>query len=154
DETPAVVTRLKKHPAMLAVIARVVEEQAAFIQQRLEAALAADVEASAEFSRLWAGNKQRPLRHRLHAVSRFLEGRKKSLSPGLAHAAEREVERALARNDDLTHLWADLLSDAARLRSVFAEHPAAPSDRELERALEWCHRRCSLVLGHQEHAEE
>jgi DNA helicase-2/ATP-dependent DNA helicase PcrA len=64
------------------------------------------------------------------------------------------VDRAFARSADVTHLWIDVLTDRTRLQAAFTRHQGAPSEREVDRALEWCRRRCQLLLSEQERKAE
>src|SRR5690606_7561259 len=74
DETPALVTRLKKHPAMLkAVDERVALEETKIEQALLRAVAQEDPGVREAASRAWSGTRSRPTTHRLHALSRWVE---------------------------------------------------------------------------------
>lgn len=159
DETPAVVTRVKKHPAMLAVLRDYVANLSDQFQVALLATLKNNPAAQETFARSWQRQIGGPLAHRLHGALRWSkEGGDQdgsvTLSTRERHAFQREVDLALSRTADITHLWIDVVTDRARLRAAFARHPTPPSEREIDRALDWCRRRCSLVLNEEERLAE
>ncbi|HTV20524.1 MAG TPA: hypothetical protein VMG12_17695, partial [Polyangiaceae bacterium] len=73
DDTPSVVTRLKKHPAMLRAIDDHVEQLAAAIEGRLATALADDGEIKDQAIAELRASRGRPLAHRLHALSSWVD---------------------------------------------------------------------------------
>jgi DNA helicase II / ATP-dependent DNA helicase PcrA len=155
DETPAVVTRLKKHPAMLSLLRRYVEDQAKAVEAQLQSLLQGHAELPELLRTAWAQSEKQPLLHRLGAVRQWLSQQRHLLSRSQQHSVERELERAAERFSDLRHIWAELLTDRNRLLAALAEHPQQSfSPRELSRALEWCQRRCLLVLAEDEHKLE
>jgi DNA helicase II / ATP-dependent DNA helicase PcrA len=155
DETPSVVTRLKKHPALLEVITQYADDLERDIEQRLRSALSEKGELLARVLNTWDSSNKRPLAHRAHALARWLERNANSLAIGERHAVEREAERALQLSSDLVHAWVDVLTSKRRLQAAVAHTPQHPfNDRELNRALEWCQRRCSALLSHLELTEE
>lgn len=156
DETPAVVTRLKKHPAMMVLIRNYVADQAQTIETRLQRVLdGATAELLEQLSSAWRASRSRPLQHRLHAVLAWADRHRQALTTGQFHAVEREVERALERHQDLRHVWAELLTDRRRLEAAFLQRKErALNERELMRALEWCQRRCAAVLAEDERRQE
>jgi DNA helicase-2/ATP-dependent DNA helicase PcrA len=98
DETPAVVTRVKKHPAMLALIREYVANLADQVKEALCGALATNPLAVATFERAWQRGAASPLAYRLHAAMRWVkEGGGGDgavvLSPRERHAFTREVDR-------------------------------------------------------------
>ncbi|HEX3594638.1 MAG TPA: hypothetical protein VHU80_06040, partial [Polyangiaceae bacterium] len=74
DETPPVVTRMKKHPAMLHAMNKYVEQIAARIEQKL--AESVDRNYPEEWRKnmvtAWRSTSSQPLTHRLHALLRWL----------------------------------------------------------------------------------
>jgi DNA helicase II / ATP-dependent DNA helicase PcrA len=155
EETPSVVTRVKKHAAMLTLIREVVAAQTAAVRARLCGALSQKPELAEELGRTFDQGTTRPLQYRLHGIARWLDDHRGEVGAGAAHAVGREVDRALERNQDLSHWWADLLTDRPRLKAAFTRYgERVPSERELDRALDWCYRRCSLAISTQERKEE
>src|SRR5262245_42134985 len=72
DNTPSIVTRLKKHPAMLKVVASYVASLARRAQTELEKALANDGESGARAIAQFAAGAERPLAHRCHGLTTFV----------------------------------------------------------------------------------
>jgi DNA helicase-2/ATP-dependent DNA helicase PcrA len=149
ENTPSVVTRLKKHPAMLRAVAAHVETLARRTHAELEKALESDGETGARALAGWNAGAARPLAHRAHALTAFVASDAgKALSTNARVALERIAGRALAASRDVPSAWAELLTDKAALRKIFDEH--APGDftpGELERAHAWCASRATLVLA-------
>jgi DNA helicase II / ATP-dependent DNA helicase PcrA len=133
EDTPSVVTRLKKHPAMLRVVDAYVSEVAAELETELGQALPAAAE-------LWRKNAGRPLAHRLHAVAALAEGEAaRSLSTDQRVALERVTKNGLRRTRDVVGAWADLLSDRKALGAWLAEFaPGEFSAGALDRAHAYC----------------
>jgi DNA helicase-2/ATP-dependent DNA helicase PcrA len=149
DDTPAVVTRLKKHPAMLDLIDRHVASVGAEFDRELNDALSGDA-AAAPVLEAWNKGKQRVPAHRLHALSTLLEGPAgQALSSNARISLERLVKRGLETVRDVFGHFAELFSDRTAITKHFAE--LAPSDfqsGELSRAITWCEARISEVLEH------
>jgi DNA helicase II / ATP-dependent DNA helicase PcrA len=158
EETPGVVTRLKKHPAMLRAIDAFVARRDADVETELEQALdrAAD-EASAKTLRdLWRASADRPAAHRAHALLSFAQGeRAKSLPVDLRVWVERIAKAAQAQARDVVSAWAELLTDRDALASAFERHaPGAFSAGELGRAHAWCVARVAATVNVVEAAAE
>ena len=152
ENTPSVVTRLKKHPAMLKAIDAHVELLAKRCQDELEKALAGEGEAGARALAAFVGKPgaaPRPLAHRAHALTAFSAGEAgKALSTNGRVAIERIAGRALADARDVPSAWADVLTDKAALRKILDEHaPGAFTPGELERAHAWCAKNSSAILA-------
>lgn len=155
DETPPVVTRLKKNPLMLSLVARYARDQADEVEQALLEAAGKHEELRDSVKVAWQATRSKPLAHRAHGLKRWLEQHGTRLSVGERHSMNRVSERALFRSTDLVSAWVDLLTDEGRMRACFAERPElAPNDREFARATEWCRQRCSAVLREIEEGEE
>ena len=163
QDTPAVVTRLKKHPAMLGVIRAYQQEVAANFQQRFTAIFTKEnLRERAE--RNWNGSRGKALTHRLHALKSWLS--REGSGVATSHALEREIERCLRQTADLVTAWSDILTDEKRIHTALNDFykreglNAESSDRrylnprELARALEWCEQRVSLVAQAQDLKEE
>jgi DNA helicase-2/ATP-dependent DNA helicase PcrA len=149
EETPAVVTRLKKHPAMLRAIDAHAARIASRIEARVEEALgsAAD-EASVRVVRAALAGADKPVAHRAFALLSLVQGeRGKALPVDVRVRLERVATEGLREARDVVGAWADLLSDREALARVFAEHaPGAFSDAELGRAHAWCSSRIGDLL--------
>ncbi len=155
EETPPIVTRLKKNPLMLRLVERVVSDFEAELERGLQTAAGSRADLQEATKNAFAATKGRPLAHRAHGLRRWLERNTERLSPSEQHAVERVIERGLAKASDLMSAWVDLLTDTSRMQSCFAERPdLALSERELSRAMEWCRARCTAVLTEADQREE
>lgn len=151
EDTPPLVTRLKKHPAMLSAIDRYVDALALRIEQRLAAAI--DRNYPDEW-RTWVVEAFRktagqPLAHRLYAIERWVASEPAAaLSSFAKHAVERVASTELRDARDVVAAWSELLTDRSLLDAAFAAHsPGDFSSAELDRALEWCTHRCMLAIA-------
>jgi DNA helicase II / ATP-dependent DNA helicase PcrA len=153
DDTPNVVTRLKKHPAMLRAIDDHVEELAIAFEERLAAALRDDP-ATVEAARaVLAANRARPLAHRLHALSAWVERR--GPTGRSLNVLEREIRRGLVTARDVVGAWSELITDKVALgRAADAYAPGQFSPSELTQAHEWCAAQTARVLLEIEQAQE
>jgi DNA helicase-2/ATP-dependent DNA helicase PcrA len=151
EDTPPIVTRLKKHPAMLAAVERYVDSVAARIEQRLAAAI--DRNYPAEW-RTWVveafkKTAGQPMAFRLFAVERWAKSEEAApLSSFAKHAIERVVSTELRDVRDVVAAWSELLTDRKLLEAALEAHsPGDFSAGELDRALEWCTHRCMLAIA-------
>src|SRR6185503_7511052 len=134
DETPAAVSKLKKSPAMLGLIAdRVAELEAEVLRTMLEAA-AHDPSARALLERAWREAGKLALGLRLDALARWL-GTEKALAQPVRRAIQTAVSRFGRSLVDVITLWSELLTDERRVRAAFAKYaPDELSEGELEQA--------------------
>jgi DNA helicase-2/ATP-dependent DNA helicase PcrA len=128
-EPPDQVSRVKKHPAMLALLERWCERQAEGIGTELAGLSAA---ALAEWNRLAA----RPLVPRLAGLASF--AKKAELEPNVRVALEGATKRWKKRADDCVLDWAELLTDPAALAEGFAGTDVTA--RDIERLVAWMRR--------------
>lgn len=155
DETPSVVTRLKKSPLMLDVVDRYVEDCVQETHRELETAAGSHEELRQAVADAFSATSGRPLMYRVHGLRRWVERNADRLSVAERHALDRTVERALHRASDLMHAWVDVLTDTRRIATcVAARKELAPSERELSRALEWCRTHCNAVLREVDRQED
>ncbi len=152
EDTPTVVTRLKKHPAMLQAVDRHVET----IADRLEAELTAAAGGATEPLRIWKRAVDRALVQRLHALKSWLGGPEaRQLATDQRVALEGVVKRGIEQARDVITHFSDLLTDREALGSVFAKHaPGALSAAELDRAHAWCTARIAEILAELEERED
>ncbi|MEP7049227.1 MAG: 3'-5' exonuclease [Pseudomonadota bacterium] len=138
DDTPSVVTRLKKHPAMLQAIDAHVCALAQQFEQELALALGADPEAPNVLA-TWKAAEGRPLGHRLHALIALAEADSSRLTRDARVGVERVARAALKDARDVTANWAELLSDRTQLGAYFGKFaPGAFTEGELDRVHAWC----------------
>lgn len=138
SETPAIVSRVKKHPALLGLLAEAVAEEA--VAARDELLAAAHEEATrGELERVWSGLGERAPLSRLQGVGRWLRS-EAALALG---AAERQrIELALQRGRrrlrDVRTLHAEVLSDEGRLRRALpSEGEDAVTPGQIAQVVAW-----------------
>ena len=128
-EPPDQVSRVKKHPALLALLERWVERQAAAIGVELAAI---SEPALAEWNRL----VRRALVPRLGALASYVK--KAELDAPVRVALEGLIKRWKKRGDDCVLDWAELLTDPAALAEGFAGSDVTP--RDIDRLVGWVRR--------------
>jgi len=136
-EPPDQVARIKKHPALLRILERWVEQQAAQIGAELaQTAGAMAATALAEWKRL----ATRALVPRLSGFASWLK--KAELEPNVRVALEGVTKRWKKRADDCVLDWAELLTDPVFLAEGFAAGSAAGDVKksEIERVVSWMRR--------------
>src|SRR5690606_40259584 len=114
DDTPGVVTRLKKHPAML----RLIDERVTATARLTENVLTelARKEPAVEAARTaWLATETRPLVHRVASLRSWLTASASQLTPMTRNILSRELDKAEERARDVVGLWADLLTDRTLL---------------------------------------
>jgi DNA helicase-2/ATP-dependent DNA helicase PcrA len=148
DDTPSVVTRLKKHPAMLRAIDAHVAALAKQFEAEIVLALGEDPDAPAVLS-AWQASGERPLGHRLHALIALTEPNSSlKLARDARIGVERVARAALRDARDVTANWAELLSDRQMLGEYFTSFaPGAFSVGELDRVHAWCSLRTSEAVA-------
>jgi DNA helicase-2/ATP-dependent DNA helicase PcrA len=153
DDTPSVVTRLKKHPAMLRAIDDHVEQLAAAIEARLNAALADDGPIAEKAVAELRASRGRPLAHRLHALSAWVD--RQGFSGRPLNVLEREIRRGLSTAQDVVGAWSELITDKVALTRAFdAYAPGQFTPGEINKAHEWCSAQSALVLLEAEQLHE
>jgi DNA helicase-2/ATP-dependent DNA helicase PcrA len=149
EDTPAIVTRLKKHPAMLTMIDEHVAALAARFDREVRAALGDDP-AAVPVLEAWDKGRARVPAHRLHALGTLLEGPSgQALTSNARIALERVVKRGLESVRDVFQHFAEILSDRALLESRFAVlAPGAFHAGEITRAANWSAARIGELIEH------
>lgn len=154
EDTPSLITRLKKHPAMLDAIESMIAEHAnqALTELRPLTIQDPNLEPGLE---TFARSGERPLLHRYHALRRWIADHAEAILFEVRNGAERVISRHLERLSDIVFLWADLLTDQGRLRAAFGRATHDPlSVLELERAANYLSKRTSLVVNEVERKRE
>ena len=128
-DPPENVSRVKKHPALLDLLARTVEQQAAQIAGDL-------AEHSAEAAAEWAELRRRALVPRLSAIGSWVK--RGNLDSNVRIALEGVIKRWKKRADDCVLDWAELLTDPAALTQGFAGTDVTA--RDIERLVAWMRR--------------
>ena len=151
EDTPSVVTRLKKHPVML----RLIDEHADTVAHSIELAIqdtAKKLEGGGKALRVWRSTSKDAPGIRSAVLRQWLgsdEG--KTLELETRHAIERALDRADERIEDIVGAWAEILTDKTRLQDAFAKHASeAMSPTEIGWAHAWCARRIPMATNARE----
>lgn len=125
-DVPSAVARLKKHPAMLAITARYINEQVA----------AVDADFRRRFNpkllEVWDKFKDRPLLPRLRKVAAFADAH------GAGAAEDLSLKAALARAKDVYADWSEIITDGTRLRAgLLAYGDESFSERRMNECMQY-----------------
>ncbi|MGF1465742.1 MAG: HelD family protein [Sandaracinaceae bacterium] len=157
EYTPQVVTRLKKHPRMLALVDRYVGQ----LEDRVEGMLVdamERVEGGEQAIAMFREHAGVPLGQRLDVLLRWTRPKKRDgqsereppkLDLALRHAIERVVGRGKQLGSDVLTAWADILTDRPALDAAFLGEGGL-SAAEVRAAHAWCTRQCPRVLAEAE----
>ncbi len=153
EDTPSVVVRLKKHPAML----RLIDARADALAERVEKEVVgtgAKLDGGGKALRVWretAGAAPGRRADRLLSWLADPEGDNQKLPLATRHALERVLGEVRRDARDVVGVWSEMLTDRALLGATFAEHaPGVFTEEELDEAHAWCTRRCVQVVTHRE----
>jgi len=149
--TPSVVTRLKKHPALLHILDDLVDRQ----EERATIDLLDGVSGTPDEERVaaaWRQLQRVPLDARRRRLLDWLEGefrigvdRGDQIHPRTGIAAGSALGRIGKTSGDVIQDWADLLTDRQALDHAFNTHaPTEFTEGELDQVHEWC----SESIGH------
>jgi len=154
DDTPSVVTRMKKHPAMIKLLEGRVELLAQEVVGQLRELSQTDPNLETGIVTL-EHSGMRPLVHRLHAMLTWISDYEDALDLNVRMRARRLLERQLERVSDVSHIWAELLTDLSLLKRTFDEYAAGEFVAgEIERAHTWCVKQCSAAIVESEEDED
>jgi DNA helicase II / ATP-dependent DNA helicase PcrA len=151
EDTPSVVVRFKKHPALLRLMEREVERRAgAVLAEIIDAAKTRAL--GGKVLRALESTEGHAIAQRLSALEAYLRSEEaRSIPIETRHAIARIGERAKVTLEDVPSLWAEILTDRDLVRAAFAEHaPDHFTEREIDWALAHCGRRCSSALAYRE----
>lgn len=151
-DTPESVVRVKKHPALLAVLDSYVAEKAARAGDELERA--ADQAAEAVMQ-VWREAGNRALIPRLGQVDKWLRKQGgQAMRATTRVALEGTLGRLRRAAGDVLTDWADVLTDGRRLREGFAAFGATNvSQRDIDATVRWCLAQAGGQTGGQTGAE-
>jgi DNA helicase-2/ATP-dependent DNA helicase PcrA len=139
--TPETVSRVKKHPALLAILERHVAAQAESFAAEIAAAAAAASEqpdrARAAVLDAWRA-LDLPLAVGLARLGTWLGSRDCKLAPGARQAADSAVKRLRRRAADVVADWAEVMTDPVVLAAGFATHADAVRSAEIRETVAWC----------------
>ena len=134
-DPPESVGRVKKHPAMLLILAAWVQTQAATV--RAELAELVDPAGAALAVAEWDRLARRPLMPRLSGLNSW-QKKSTELEPTARIALEGLVKRWKKRADNCVLDWAELMTDASTLAAGFAGTDVTP--RDIDRVVAWAKR--------------
>ena len=153
EDTPTVVTRVKKHPAMLKILKDAEKKVTARVEEELQRLVEGSAEKNAVLQE-WKNLHRKHLLIRLDTLVRWAAGgdnhRKDAPAPvtlPVRHAIGRLYE--LARRDwaDPWNMFAEILSNREELMASFAKYaPGDFKEKELGEALTWCSARIKGVM--------
>jgi DNA helicase-2/ATP-dependent DNA helicase PcrA len=153
DDTPDLVVRLKKHPALL----RMIDDHLARIEDLFEAKLreaAAGMEGLERAVELFRDSQKTALRERLRELRKWAGDPQHPVPLPLRHAIERETME-FERYSDVVAVWSELLTDRAALVAGLERHaPGEWTDGQISAAFRWCVDRCGEVVAALEELED
>jgi DNA helicase II / ATP-dependent DNA helicase PcrA len=155
EDTPSIVTRLKKHPALLHWIREHAQRRGEQAETELKNALAADGEAGESVLKAFRSTQGRPLAHRFHSLGGLATAEAgRALSTNGRVALERIAARGQAEARDVVGAWAELFTDREALGAALDRlAPGVFTPGSLDRAHAWCSARVSEVLNEIEGAK-
>ncbi len=154
DDTPSNVTRFKKHPAMLRMIEDHVADLADDLADRLDALAVNDPNLEPAIT-TFRRSGTRPFVHRIHAMRAWIEDHAEALILEFKNKALKLLERELELLKDVSHIWAEMLTDLSLIKDSFGRHaPGAFIAADLERAHTWCVKGCNQAIAEAEEKAE
>lgn len=143
--TPFVVSRLKKHPAILPILDDIVDR----IDEELTERFFRTVSGTPDETRVqnsWKNLNRVPLDARRYMLLQWLKGKKaigndrgNGLHPRTVLAAESALTRMEKQTTDVVSDWADLFTDREALERAFELHaPQEFTSAQLDEVHEWC----------------
>ncbi len=154
DDTPGAVTRFKKHPAMLKLIEERIETFANDISAELRQLAQADPNLEAGIA-TFEHSAMRPLMHRIFGMLAWIDEHEDALDINVRMRARRVLKREHERLSDVSHVWAEMLTDLQLLRRTYQEHaPGEFTSGELERVHAWCVKICTAAIAQSEQDED
>ena len=149
DGVPDAVSRFKKHPVILTMIDRLIEEQIAAAEEDLQRRVG---ERAGGSQVLDTWHKYRRLAP-VPRVERTLDWLRnaRDLAPATRAAAETGLRSLRAELRDVCDDWLELMTNGDALRRSLAESAkGAFSDNEVETIVRWCARKADLDVDEEE----
>jgi DNA helicase-2/ATP-dependent DNA helicase PcrA len=144
-ETPHVVSRLKRHPAMLSILDDVIDKQDELLTAQLLKSVAGEPDRET-VARAWQALGRLPVDVRRAMLHRWIEGKSRlrgvsrgDLSSRTAQAVASALLKMARQTADVIGDWADLFTDRTALLNAFETHaPSEFTEDEIGQAHEWC----------------
>jgi DNA helicase-2/ATP-dependent DNA helicase PcrA len=152
--TPDVVSRFKKHPSVILMIDRLVEDQLAAVQEQLEERLG-DRSGANEVLEAWRNNRRMAPVVRVERTLHWLrEGAGSRLAPRAKAAAETVLRGVAEEMRDVVADWVELLGDAAKLETLIRELSGGDfRDNEIKTIVRWCSGRAARLADDRDDEE-
>lgn len=133
--TPEAVSRVKKHPGLLAILERYVEAQMIVAERELTAVAG----ASGPVMDAWHEHRGRALMPRLSRLDKWLRGQGRRALPSRTRlAVDALIKRLRRRTADVLTDWSELLTDADLLTRGFAAVGASDvSESDIAQTVRW-----------------
>ncbi|MBN2343227.1 MAG: ATP-binding domain-containing protein [Deltaproteobacteria bacterium] len=143
--TPSIVSRVKKHPALLRILEEWVDMQDEAQSEKLLQAVHGYADAH-RVEKAWKILHRMPLDVRRKRLLRWLDGEVRigndhgdNIDMKTAIALDSALQRMAEVSEDIVEDWADLFTDKRRLIHMFDMHaPAEFTEEELARVHQWC----------------
>ena len=148
EDTPGIVTRMKKHPAMLHAIDRWVEILTEKVRVQIDELGKARLPEGGRSAlrKAWAGTSTRPLTHRLHALPERAQ-RAQRLPVDVRVGLERISKDGLKSARDVTARYVEFITDRKLIAEAFSAYgDGALGSSDLDRAHSWCSARSAELL--------
>ncbi len=133
SDTPEAVSRVKKHPALLALLDELVAEQ---VREAGVVLAEAAGGARGKVEGAWRELAAEALVPRLQHLHRW--SKEAALDSAARIAVEGVIKKLRQRAVDVQADWAELLTDGSRLARGFADCPREVSDYDVRRTVQWC----------------
>jgi DNA helicase-2/ATP-dependent DNA helicase PcrA len=138
EDTPAAVARLKKHPALLALVERAVDEELVAARREL-AERVGETPGAAWVLGAWDKHAERPPVARARATRGLVVRGGPDIPAATAHAAEQALRRIQSRLGDVRRILFELYTDRGRLEALRGDAILDPAGvREIEELVRWC----------------
>lgn len=151
DATPEAVSRFKKHPVVIGMMAALVQAQVQSAEELLVERLGTRAGAQ-DVVDAWRSFQHLAPVERTRRLADWLRNGRGSRTPGAAKAAA-EAALTVIREElgDVLNDWMELLGDGKRIRDAVATSaPEAFSDGELATITKWCAAKVAQLLANQE----
>ncbi|NLN62880.1 MAG: ATP-binding domain-containing protein [Myxococcales bacterium] len=144
DDTPTIVSRIKKHPALLSIIDDIADAQDEASTAKLTQAMS-NAPGGDRVLHAWRHLQRLPLAARCRRVLQWLDGdarigryRADTVDPRTLIHAESLLSRIQDEASDIVSDWANFFTDPAAMRRGFETHaPTAFTDEDIQQAHAW-----------------